>query len=204
MSGSDFRSWFQRFGDPGYRYGVALADVVGRLLLRLASAEVLPFDYTATADAVTRYLEDLPALVQPAEPEVADRVREAVQSVAEASGRLRIEAVYLNRAVRRLLARGADDLAGRGETLRELNALLMQAERDLIDERGLPRRPWYRYLIDAPGYYEGYAAKALPGVREALEESEWELAIEQASRLVEGLRRVTSTVARATDVARAP
>jgi N-acetylated-alpha-linked acidic dipeptidase len=64
-----------------------------------------------------------------------------------------------------------------------------QTERELLDERGLWRRPWYKNLVYAPGYYEGYAAKTLPGVREAMEEGEWEIAREQAGMLVEALDR---------------
>ena len=69
-------------------------------------------------------------------------------------------------------------------------------------ERGLPRRPWYRNLLYAPGYYTGYAAKTLPGVREAMEEGEWELARQQAGRLREALRRAEQTLGEAADLAR--
>jgi N-acetylated-alpha-linked acidic dipeptidase len=58
-------------------------------------------------------------------------------------------------------------------SLKQLNQLLYQAEQKLLDEKGLPRRPWYRHQIYAPGYYTGYGVKTLPGLREGIEESNW-------------------------------
>ncbi len=149
----DTLNWFLKFGDPGYKYGVAQADMVGRMMMRLASAEVLPFDSTGTADAVGRYLEELSALDSEGE------MREALATVASANGRMRTAAVEANLAIETLLARGARYLDGKNEELDELNGLIMKVERDYLDERGLPRRPWYRNLLYAPGYYTGYAAR---------------------------------------------
>ena len=73
---------------------------------------------------------------------------------------------------------------------------------DFLDERGLPRRPWYRNQLYAPGYYTGYAAKTLPGVREAMEEQQWNIAKEQAIGVVQALGRATKTVDTAGDIAR--
>ncbi len=89
----DTLNWFLKFGDPGYKYGVAQADMVGRMMMRLASTEVLPFDSTGTADAVGRYLEDLSALDSEGE------MREALATVASANGRMRTAAVEANLAV---------------------------------------------------------------------------------------------------------
>ena len=192
----DTLNWFLKFGDPGYKYGVAQADMVGRIMMRLASAEVLPFDSTGTADAVGRHLEELSALDSEGE------MREALATVASANGRMRTAAVEANLAIETLLARGARYLDGKNEELDELNGLIMKVERDYLDERGLPRRPWYRNLLYAPGYYTGYAAKTLPGVRAAMEEGEWELARQQAGRLREALRRAEQTLGEAAELAR--
>jgi N-acetylated-alpha-linked acidic dipeptidase len=59
------------------------------------------------------------------------------------------------------------------EKQNELNMLLYKAERSLIDPDGLPRRPWYKHEIYAPGYYTGYGVKTLPGIREAIEQRNW-------------------------------
>ncbi|MBI4485143.1 MAG: M28 family peptidase [Acidobacteria bacterium] len=155
----DTFTFFQRFGDPEYKFGVAQADVVSKMLMRLANAEVLPFDYTATADYLGRELDDLKTL------DTAGQMRETLAGLAAASADMRSSAVDANMAVEQLLAGPS---GGRDKVLPELNGLVMQVERDFLDDRGLPRRPWYKYLLTAPGYYTGYAAKTLPGVREAI------------------------------------
>ena len=59
------------------------------------------------------------------------------------------------------------------ELARKLDAVLYRAERALTSDKGLPRRPWYRHFIYAPGFYTGYGVKTLPGVREAIEQRDW-------------------------------
>ena len=191
----DTLNWFLKFGDPGYKYGVAQADMVGRMMMRLANAEVLPFDSTGTADAVGRYLEELSALDR------AGEMRETLATIASANARMRAAALEANLATEKLLSQRLS-LESKNEALDELNGLIMKVERDFLDERGLPRRPWYRNLLYAPGYYAGYAAKTLPGVREAMEEGEWELARQQAGRLRDALRRAEHTLVEAAELAR--
>jgi len=65
----------------------------------------------------------------------------------------------------------------------------MQAERQLIDDAGLPKRPWYRHLLYAPGYYTGYAAKKMPGVREAIEQKSYAEAETEIGRVAKALER---------------
>ena len=193
----DTLTWFQRFGDPGYEYGVAQADAAGRLVMRLANAESLPFESTGTADAIGRYLGELAAL------DTAGETRDALADIAAANTRMRAAAVRTNAAVDTLLECGQAALAARTPALDELNGLIMRVDREFLDERGLPRRPWYRNQLYAPGYYEGYAAKTLPGVREAIEQREWHIAREQAVGVVEALTRAAATLERGGDVARA-
>jgi len=73
--------------------------------------------------------------------------------------------------------------------IRQVNARLMQAERQLIDPAGLPRRPWYRHLLYAPGFYTGYAVKTIPGVREAIEQKEYSEAETEIGRVAKALER---------------
>ena len=189
--------WFQRFGDPGYRYGVAQADAVGRMVMRLASAEVLPFDFADQANAIAGYVEELVAMDE------QGLLREELRAIGSANAQLGLAGGEANGAFRRVLEGGAEWVEANEAGLVEVNRLIMQAERELLDERGLWRRPWYRNLVYAPGYYEGYAAKTLPGVREAMEEGEWEIARTQAGMLVEALDRATAVVTEAADEARA-
>lgn len=191
----DTYNWFQRYGDPDYRYGVAQADMVGRMVMRLANAEILPFDFTDTADVIARYVDELVAL------DAEGKLREILRAIGAADAELRVAATEANVTFSKILAEedGTDEVEG---TLRKINGLIMQTDRAFLDERGLWRRPWYRNLVYAPGYYEGYAAKTLPGVREAIEEGEWDVAREQAQRLIEALGRATVVLTDAADTAR--
>ena len=74
-------------------------------------------------------------------------------------------------------------------SLRAVNARLMQAERQLTDDAGLPKRPWYRHLLYAPGYYTGYAVKTMPGVREAIEQKQYAEAETEIGRVAKALER---------------
>jgi N-acetylated-alpha-linked acidic dipeptidase len=63
--------------------------------------------------------------------------------------------------------------------LDSVNKLLIESERKLTLEKGLPGRPWYKHYVDAPGQYTGYAPKTLPAVREAIEMKKWKEADEE-------------------------
>ena len=76
----------------------------------------------------------------------------------------------------------------------EINQRLMSIEQLLTDDRGLPKRPWYRHLIYAPGFYTGYGVKTLPGVREAIEQREYDLVDEQAQRAADAIDRVSQAL----------
>ena len=84
--------------------------------------------------------------------------------------------------------------ADRTTELRELNRLLFQSERQLTAKDGLPRRPWYRHQIYAPGFYTGYGVKTLPGVREAIEQKNWSEASAQAVVIAGAIDALTSQV----------
>jgi N-acetylated-alpha-linked acidic dipeptidase len=164
--------------------------------MRLANAEVLPFDFTGAADAIAGYVDEL------VEMDAGGVLRDELRAIGAANAGLRLAGVEANGAFNRALEGGDEWVAANRQALREVNALIMRAERELLDERGLWRRPWYRNLVYAPGYYEGYAAKTLPGVREAMEDGEWEIAREQAGMLVEAIERAADVVTRAGERAR--
>ena len=80
-------------------------------------------------------------------------------------------------------------LASNTSAARAVNVRLLQAERQLTDEAGLPKRPWYRHLLYAPGFYTGYAVKTMPGVREAIEQKEYAEAEIEIARVAKALER---------------
>jgi N-acetylated-alpha-linked acidic dipeptidase len=78
--------------------------------------------------------------------------------------------------------------------LAAINRRLLQSERLLTDEAGLPKRPWYQHLLYAPGFYTGYGVKTMPGVREAIEQGEWDAIDEQVTRLAAVLNQEAAAV----------
>jgi N-acetylated-alpha-linked acidic dipeptidase len=60
---------------------------------------------------------------------------------------------------------------------------LIESERRLLSEQGLPNRPWFKHQLYAPGYYTGYGVKTIPAVREAIEQKQWDEAEAALSRV---------------------
>jgi len=190
---------FRRFKDPSFQYGVALARTAGRVTLRMADAPVLPFDFRAFYRTVSGYMNELIGLV--------DQMRETTAltnqvlkenhyayakdpTVQLAPPAARSEVPYLSwlslqNALTRLetvTSRLSDSLSRAHPTGARavlVNQALYRAEQQLLSDNGLPRRPWYRHAIYAPGFYTGYGVKTLPGIREAIEQRNWKEAQEQ-------------------------
>jgi N-acetylated-alpha-linked acidic dipeptidase len=215
---------YVRFGDPEFAYGVALAKVAGRATLRLANADVLPYRFTNFAERVTGYADELEALAErlraetetrnrlieaeaftvaadPTEPYVSPEPREPVPHlnfapVRNAVSELHEAATAYDAALARGLSAG-DVPAAR---LERLNGLLIGAERAMIRDEGLPRRPWFRHMIYAPGFYTGYGVKTLPGIREGIEERNYEEVDRFVREVAAALERVAGIAREATGV----
>ena len=205
---------FSKFSDPGFLYGRALAQFSGSLAIRLADADVLPFEFTNLADTTQTYLREVQGLLRQRQDEVRERNRQvtdgvfaavndpkeprpvpAVEEVPLALNFAPLEnaASALTRAADRYKA--AAGKAGTDPTLlKTINARLIQSERQFIDEGGLPRRPWYRHLLYAPGFYTGYGVKTMPGVREGIEQKRYAEAETEAARLAAAMNRLTALV----------
>ncbi len=177
----DSFDWYSRFGDPAFAYGRALAQVAGTLLLRLADSAVLPFEFTNLADTLEQYVDELEKL----KPQDVD-----VSSLGPPLAELRKAAESL-RTARNIQS---DLTASR---LAEVNAALYGAERAMLDPAGLPGRDWYRHQFYAPGFYTGYDAKTLPGIREAIEQQQWAVARQQLEKAKKAIEAVTREVNRA-------
>ena len=208
---------YVRFGDPTFAYGVALAKVGGRTVLRLAQSEVLPFDFAPLAEAVGSYVKEVGKLADDMREETAERNRRiesrtfelfddptqtwVVPKPREPVPHLNLTplqnaAAALEASVGRWTkARDAQAASGRALTPDQraaLDRLHMTSERALARDQGLPGRPWYRHQVYAPGQYTGYGVKTLPAVREAIELRRWREAEEQAAvvaKVLEGFAR---------------
>lgn len=190
---------YTRFGDPNFQYGVTLAMVCGHSVLRLANADTLPFEFSNFADTIGTYVKEVTKLTDTMREEtnelnksIADGSLKAVQDPTKTfvmptpKGDVpKLDFEPLHRALKRLKESAADyqtASAGRiapAGVQKQLDEILINTERSLTDNAGLPRRDWFRHQIYAPGFYTGYGVKTLPGVREAIEQRNWNEASEQ-------------------------
>ena len=186
---------FTKFLDTDFAYGRALAQTVGSLVIRLADADVLPFQFTSLADTVQTYVGELQAQLRQQQSETRElnqQIEEGVfTSIADPRRAFRAPVVdtvppSINFAPLENAASALTQAAERykkaldasrsrltPDAIRSLNKSVIQSERQLTHEAGLPRRSWYRHLLYAPGFYTGYAVKTMPGVREAMEQKDF-------------------------------
>jgi len=198
-----YDSWdhYNRFGDPGFKYGVALSEVTGHTVLRFADADVLPYSFGALSDTVNKYVEQMQKLTSGIRErnEQQDKLLGANAFVLAADPAVtyvppaQAQAVpYLdfsplqNALVKLKASAAAYDAAltvaqDAGFKLDDskrtaLDKQLQGLEQDLQYADGLPGRPWFKHMIYAPGLYTGYGAKTMPGVREAIDQQQWDTA----------------------------
>jgi N-acetylated-alpha-linked acidic dipeptidase len=182
--------WYTRFSDGTFAHGAALSQITGTLLLRLANADVLPFEFNGTVQALRRYLDEIEKLTLSTAAETGhsgnrldlDAIRTATTKLSKAAA-----------AYERAMANASKNGNGmrQASRLAELNHLLYATERAFRYEPGLPRRSWFKHLAYAPGLYTGYEVKTLPGIREGVEQEQWD----EASRFVPIVAAAIDTLA---------
>ena len=196
--------WFTHFSDTDFVYGRALAQAGGTAMMRLADADLLPFEFGDFADTVQTYLKELKTLAQKTQEEIRERNREIEEGVFQATNdpkrplvpptaeavpphlnfapmenavdALNRSAAEYRKALEQVNAKGS--AAPASASLAEVNKLLIESERRLTNTEGLPNRPWFKHQLYAPGFYTGYAVKTVPAVREAIELKQWKQADE--------------------------
>jgi N-acetylated-alpha-linked acidic dipeptidase len=202
--------WYTHFSDTEFVYGKALAQTVGLTVMRLADADVLPYRFTNLADATHGYLKEVQELLKQKQERVKEQNREVedgVFAVTNDPRRPKVapkpEAVppYINFAP---LQNAADALAKSGEHYNKalaaalkgspdaakvaaLNAKLLTAERLLLNDGGLPMRPYYKHMLYAPGLYTGYQPKTVSGIRESIELKDYKLAESEVPRVAKAV-----------------
>jgi len=190
---------FIRFKDPGFVYGVVLSKTTGHSVLRLANANILPFDFTQLSKKITKYTKELTDLMEstrnkdknynlnvtsniyflaadPTKNFVKPKLKKAVPYLNFAP--LKNAVFKLNGSTKKLES-FINSSSFNSSNIDKFNTLLYKAERLLVNKKGLPRRPWFKNQIYAPGFYTGYGVKTLPAVREAIEQKNWKEAQEQ-------------------------
>ncbi len=214
---------FTRFIDPNFEYGIALAQTAGRVVLRLANADVLPVEFTGLADNVGLYIKEVMKLADDMREQTERRNRQISEHLYEqvadpttpnvlpkpqatvpfinfaplqnALVRLQQSAKNYDAAMRAFTSRGGT-LSPAAQA--ELDQILMRTERAMTTQEGLPRRPWFKHQIYAPGFYTGYGVKTLPAVREAIEQRNFSEASEQIVIVARTLEQVSAEIDRAT------
>ena len=189
--------WYSHFSDYDFVYGRALAQTAGLSVLRMADADIMPYEFEGLSHTVAQYIEEVKALLESRRKEAEDIKQNLNEGVYEAANDPRNptvappagrdSAVPELRAARqcrhrsgarlpRITGRPSPVLQGKSlppDRLKTINQQLALAERKLTNGQGLPRRPWMQHVLYAPGWYTGYSAKTMPGVREAIEEGRY-------------------------------
>lgn len=210
---------FVKFEDPDFQYVFATVQAGGRMMLRMANADYLPFRFDSFSRTVSAYAMEVQKLADDLRMRTAthnERVRSRAYELAADPRRTYVApkaqdpvphlnfAPLLNAAGRLKESSGAFSKLSLANltpaAARELDEIMIQSERKLLTDAGLPRRPWYRHQIYAPGYYTGYGVKTLPGVREAIEERNWTEAEQQMKILAGVLDAFASQVDKAAAV----
>ncbi|HVN21130.1 MAG TPA: M28 family metallopeptidase [Dongiaceae bacterium] len=172
-------AWFKKFGDPDFLYEQQMARVFGLEAIRMASADVLPYDYEEYGKEVVAYLEA------------------AKRRADDKFGAHSIDFDAVNAAAHHFESAGAKILSRQKNPPQDasrLNHALLAAERALLVPEGLPHRPWFRHAIYAPGEYTGYAAVVIPGVNEGLDKGDSERVRQQLATLASALDRAAKTL----------
>ncbi|MDB4871007.1 MAG: Transferrin receptor domain protein dimerization region [Gemmatimonadales bacterium] len=208
--------WYTHFSDTSFVYGRALAQAGGITVLRLANADLLPFAFTNLGETVQGYVKDLQSLRDRRSEQIAERNRQIEEGLFKFTSDPRdpvtapqkqLPAPQLNFAP---LLNALDSLThsasrydraynravteGRAANAKTINERLIQAERALTSAEGLKNRPWYVHMLYAPGFYTGYGVKTIPGVREAIEQGQWQDADKEIARAAAALEREAALI----------
>ena len=217
----DSYDFYSRFGDPGFSYGRALSQTIGRAVLRMADANTLPFEFKNLHKTISFYVAEMISMTDqmrestavynqvisgnnhqlaadPAKPEKLP-IRKVEVPFIDFSA-LQNSLVKLESSATTLSDKIATGKIA-STSLKALNEALFTAEQNLLTTTGLPRRPWYKHTIYAPGFYTGYGVKTMPGVREAIEQRDWKEAQDQIKIAADAIIRLAEHLNNTTKLA---
>jgi len=208
--------WYTHFSDTSFVYGRALAQTAGIAVLRLANADLLPYAFTNLAETIQTYTKDLQSLRDRRAEQITERNRQIEDGIFKVASdprdpttapkrqspapqlnfapllnaldSLNHAASHYEKAYGRAVSEGRTNIA------KGVNGRLIQAERALTSTEGLKNRPWYVHMLYAPGFYTGYGVKTIPGVREAIEQGEWQDADREIARAAAAVEREATLV----------
>jgi len=183
--------WMEKYGDPDFLYHAAAARLWGLMGMRLASADVVPLRFTTYArdlqddldvlrrDAIRRARMNEPSSGQ--KPAITPDFSEIIAALKDLG------------AAGAAVDKAADAVASSGDAARAraMNDQLIQVERAFLNNEGLPKRPWFRHMLIAPGLTTGYAAWPFPALQQAIEERDQTMFANEAKRVVAAIKAGT-------------
>ena len=208
--------WYTHFQDTDFAYGRTLAQTAGSMMMRMADADIIPYQFGDFADTIHTYVGEVKKLTdtmrlqtKERNTEIADGVYQALADPKKKTIPPSVETLppYLNFAP---LDQASDDLTAAAaaydkalandatKSQSAVNLELIQSERVLLDSTGLPNRPWFQNMVYAPGFYTGYGVKTLPAVREAIEQKEWKNVDAEIVRTAAAIEREAALLKQAT------
>lgn len=208
--------WYTHFQDTDFAYGRTLAQTAGSMMMRMADADIIPYQFGDFADTVHTYVGEVKKLTDTMRLQTKERNTEIADGVYQALADPKKKAIppsvetlppYLNFAP---LDQASDDLTAAAtaydkalasdaaKSQSAVNLELIQSERVLLDSTGLPNRPWFQNMVYAPGFYTGYGVKTLPAVREAIEQKEWKNVDAEIVRTAAAIEREAALLKQAT------
>jgi N-acetylated-alpha-linked acidic dipeptidase len=199
--------WYTHFSDTDFVYGRALAQTAGTMMMRMADADIIPYQFTDQAETMHNYVTEVKKLADTMRTQIKERNSDLAEGVYKAAADPKKVSVppssepvppYFNFAP---LDQASDDLttaaaeyekaftAHAADGNSAVDPELLKTERALTDPTGLPNRPWFENMVYAPGFYTGYGVKTLPAVREAIEQKEWTTVDAQIARTSAAIER---------------
>jgi N-acetylated-alpha-linked acidic dipeptidase len=210
--------FYTHFEDTDFVYGRALAQTAGTMMMRMADADVIPFQFVDQADTIHKYVTEVKKLADDMRTQIKNRNVDLADGAYKAAADPKKTSVpppvdivppYFNFAP---LDQACDDLtaaaaeyekafSAHGDSGKSaVNDVLLQTEHTLTDPAGLPNRPWFEHMIYAPGLYTGYEVKTLPAVREAIEQKQWSAVDTQIARTAAAIEREVENLKAATTI----
>jgi N-acetylated-alpha-linked acidic dipeptidase len=176
-------AWMSKFGDPKFTYHATAGRIGAAMVLRIANADILPYDYVEFAETMEKYLPDVDKSL------LAKGWRTSMDPVREALNRFEAAATAFEAARDQLLTGDPSP-----EVLARINASLLKVERALTRPQGLDRREWYRNLIYLADEDNGYANMVFPSVNEAIRASDANRTIREIADLADHFDAATAAL----------
>jgi len=167
--------WMNHFGDPGYKYHATMSALWGVTALRLAQADILPFDFAFYGRTLNSFIEDLKKNPR------YDAYKINLDNLQKSALAFEAGGKNVKTLLDRKVASGEID----PQTAEHFNQSILKVESNWLNPDGIPGRPWFKHLLYCARYT--YAHLELPGLTEAVESQKWDEAQRQSEILAKAI-----------------